>query len=331
MEMFKGFQFHIPNLKHVICYKHFKDNVETYLRGKLSDDASYENVHFDIFGTLVESPDEEAFDESLNNLKSLWDAIHPDLFRWFERYQATTIKSSLLPSRRADAGLGTDCFYNNANESINNILKLQTSRKSSISDIVVEWQKIAAAQEMNCKRAIFSQGPYSLKAKFKDVGVPESTYYRMPPSERANVLGSGILSNMHSGKRVGRKPSETPRKRARGSTAKQFCNKEYKHNDYVYFVLLGNCQARKCYSCSADFHRSEEAEVVGVVQTRRKYFDRTTGKLTISKRPQAAYCHIKCLGKKEDYDKDYHICNYMEAYITKADMSILRMFDKQID
>mgnify|MGYP001791942494 FL=1 len=29
MEMFKGFQFHIPNLKHVICYKHFKDNVET--------------------------------------------------------------------------------------------------------------------------------------------------------------------------------------------------------------------------------------------------------------------------------------------------------------
>ena len=62
--------------------------------------------------------------------------------------------------------------------------------------------------------------------------------------------------------------------------------------------------------------RSEGAEVIGVVQTRRKCFDRTTGKLTISKRPQAAYCHIKCVGKKEDYDKDYHICNYMEAYIT---------------
>ena len=77
---------------------------------------------------------------------------------------------------------------------------------------------------------------------------------------------------------------------------------------------------------------SKKAEVIGVVQTRRKYFDRTTGKLTISKRPQAAYCHIKCLGKKKrDYDKDYHICNYMEAYINKADMLILCMFDKQID
>ena len=38
-EMFKGFQFHIPNLKHVIRHKHFKDNVETYLGNYILQNA----------------------------------------------------------------------------------------------------------------------------------------------------------------------------------------------------------------------------------------------------------------------------------------------------
>lgn len=140
IEMYNGFKVHRPNLQHMVCYKHVKDNVDSHPSCKLPT-ALYNGVHEDIFETSLDSLNEEQFDSAYAHLKPVWHEINPDLEKWFTKYQATTFRS-LVQQKRLDDGLGEKLFYNNANESINNYLKSRTTRKSTIPVIVNEWEKL---------------------------------------------------------------------------------------------------------------------------------------------------------------------------------------------
>ena len=65
-------------------------------------------------------------------LKPMWDDINEDVYKWFDRYQAATLRSSLLQDKRPDAGKNYYC--NSANESINKYLNMETNRKSAMFD-----------------------------------------------------------------------------------------------------------------------------------------------------------------------------------------------------
>ena len=105
LEMYKGFKLHMPALSHVVCFKHFKDNIEAYLRSKIKSENDYLNIHQDIFHSLLECSSTAAFDEMLMNFKPMWDDINENVYKWFDRYQTATVRSSLLQVKRPDADL----------------------------------------------------------------------------------------------------------------------------------------------------------------------------------------------------------------------------------
>ena len=112
----------MPSLQHIVCMKHLKDNVESYLKSKLCD-AEYNRVHYDIFTALLDCNTETEFKDVLEDLLSTWDSINPDISKWFIRYQAKSFRSLVNENRQA-AGLNDNFFYNNSNESINKMLKV---------------------------------------------------------------------------------------------------------------------------------------------------------------------------------------------------------------
>ena len=333
LETVNGFKIHMPSLQHIVCMKHLKDNVESYLKSKLCD-AEYNRVHYDIFTTLLDCNTETEFKDVLEDLLSTWDSINPDISKWFIRYQAKSFRSLVKENRQA-AGLNDNFFYNNSNESINKMLKVNLNRKSSLKDVIEEWEKLSSNQKSNCERAVLSRGLFRVKAKYSRMTYDPQKFFKLSSNQRKSILEAVFnypktsdcsqetltqAATRNCNKRVGRKLNETQRKRKKTSHASQFCSFESKHKSHVYFRFSTDCRAQKCYACDGVF-RKEENELLGVVMTYRKYRDRTSGSITLSKTPQNTYSHLKCLGRREDFRKPFHMCNYMNTCVSQAQIS----------
>lgn len=266
------------------------------------------------------------------------------------RYQAKSLRT-LARTKREAAGLGANFFYNNSNESINKLLKDSLTRKSLLKDIVRKWEKIVEQQKSNCERAVVSQGLYRFKAKYNNLTHSPDKFHRLSSENRKKVVenvcrqsevgydqvvnascvsksstrqtltGSATINCAR--KRLGRKINERPRNRKKITAASLFCTDVYKPNTNVFFRYLDTTKARKCYACDASFSK-ENIELLGVVMTYRKYRDPVTGVLTVSKKAQKVYCHLRCLDRRDDFKKPYHICNYLNTVISNGDNAVIQ-------
>jgi hypothetical protein len=330
LETVNGFKIHMPLLQHIVCFKHLKDNVESYLKSKLCD-AEYNKIHYDMFTTLLDSNTEAEFEEVLEALLSSWNSINPDITKWFIRHQAKSFKSLVRENRQA-AGLIVNFFYINSNESVNKELKRNLTRKSSPKVLLEEWEKQGNNQKNNCERAVLSKGLFKLKSKYSRMSSDPQEFCKLSSEKRKRILASvfkypsmtsdgrtetltqAVTRNCN--KRVGRKLNENQRKRKKASHASQFCAFESKHQSHVFFRFSTDCRAKKCYVCDELF-KKEGNELLGVVMTYRKYRVKDSGTITISKTPQNTYCHLKCLDWREDFRKPYHMCNYLNISVSR--------------
>lgn len=130
-----------------------------------------------MFLDLASCFEEHEFDEHLQEIKhKLRDAAQADIFSWFCRYQRQTFVESLLASKREAAGLKHKFFYNNANESINRLLKTNLIRKSTLKDIITSWEEKCTIQHNNCKRALLSEGIFIIKAQYSHLKIEVKWY-----------------------------------------------------------------------------------------------------------------------------------------------------------
>jgi len=110
-----------------------------------------------MFLDLASCFEEHEFDEHLQEIKH------------------KTFVESLLASKREAAGLKHKFFYNNANESINRLLKTNLIRKSTLKDIITSWEEKCTIQH-NCKRALLSEGIFIIKAQYSHLKIEVKWY-----------------------------------------------------------------------------------------------------------------------------------------------------------
>ena len=346
-EIFNAFKIHMPQLRLLLCRKHVGENIERYLNRLNLSAAVKQNILDDIFIDLIESLDEEHLMESFANLKEKWDKINPNIHKWFQTYQLKSFATSLIQDIRIDAGLSKGKhFYNNANESMNNLLKTHISRKTSITKLVAEWEELVASQETNVMRALLDEGKYSLKAQYKYLGINKHNFLKKNEEDRRKLLktfNSAYRKKSATGAatetavsltqtimegvstKAGRKAHENPRKRKAPSATSCFCTDEALHATSV--ILLDRLNpipktSRKisiCYKCNRTY--SDEDQIVGCVKTYRKYLQ--DGKIRVTTDLRNVYVHLSCLDHQDFKDKPIHICNYMHKMLTPDQLALI--------
>ena len=344
MEAINGFKQHMPNIAIILCRKHMEDNIKSYLSSKNLSQAHKEDILSDIFDGLASSTSDEQFDSELTSIKQRWDQINTDIFNWFVRYQADYMKKDMIKKVQINAGLGSKFYYNNANESINKLLKTNLSRKSSLPELIREFSKIASTQHTNCNRALFGEGCYCLKAQFQHVGVERNQWFKLNSAQRQRHIDKFMMSfaNDKNEKRegtlfdaaistvtpnCGRKKSETTRKRKIATVANQFCNDPQLHETHVFFRLVeNNKRVHKCYKCRIEFDQTDI--VVAATKTYRQYRDKRTGNLVLSKELQNVHVHITCMSHVDFKHKQAHICNYLHTQLDQQTIQLIKKYAK---
>ena len=339
LEIYKAFKVFMPNLKLMLCRKHVEDNLETYLKSKRLPSASVQDVLNDIFLELCSALDESHFDEMLETLKEKWDMLHPNIYPWFLRYQAPSFKECMLQTKRSEAGLGEKFYFNNANESANNLLKQKLCRKSTVKEIVENWITVCEAQKVNCELAIISSGNYAVKASNEHLKIDRHKWYKMsaatrqrhieclaqrPFGQKSHLPPMTIANEKRKQTQQGRKPNERPRVQSSRSIATKFCETEACHNTSVLFVTLkDNPRVSVCYKCRGRFKENQATRVVACTKTYRRYYDSMKATMVVSKTPQNVDVHLQCLDHP-DFMKPYHICNYMHVLLGCEEMAEIR-------
>lgn len=329
MEIYNGFKSHMPGLGHMLCKKHLEDNVSEYLSNKSVPGTERQKVLSDIFGYLACCKNEEEYEVSLSEVKRKWDKINVDLYPWFIRYQSNAFKRSMLSTERQRAGLGDKFFYNNANESVNKLIKDRVSRKTSLTEFVKHWESLSQEQQNNCERAMIGAGKYDVKVQFNYLKIDSSKWCTLSLKQRELAINrfmegfngeteSNIRTKAKSTKSLfqvmtrgvnknsGRKPQQTIRKRKGRSIASKYCSDPSKHNHVLLCLLEENSAITRCYHCQRDFDR----RVIRVVATYRVKTD-----------SQNVYVHLWCLNHSNLNETSVHICSYLQGVLTTDEIN----------
>lgn len=98
---------------------------------------------------LVDSENPDIFQAKLASIRDCWNGIEvsnrrtlqgelnqPEFYKWLCEYRAEGMSKTMIKSLRDAAGLvpsdgSTKCFYTNASESINQMLKIKVNYKAS--------------------------------------------------------------------------------------------------------------------------------------------------------------------------------------------------------
>lgn len=177
--LFDAFQQVFPNAVHLLCTLHMKRNVKAKLKELAVGEHIQQVVIGDIFGKqfnsqqiegLIDSCDEEQFEEGLEALSEKWktydmfDNVRKPLHAfgvWFKQYKGCLLKKKMLKPVRTKAGLGSQPlqFTTNASESMNAVLKRKVDyKKSELPAFLDELRKVIDEQEHELERAIINKG-----------------------------------------------------------------------------------------------------------------------------------------------------------------------------
>lgn len=342
LEIFNGFKCHMPKLQHLICRKHVEDNITRYLTQKHLSNASKAEILNDMFLDLTDCEDEESFDAQVLAVKAKWDMVDKDIYPWFVKYQASTFKCSLIKKQRLAAGLQpNEHFYNNANESINKVLKSTLNRKSSIPDIIREFENICETQRNNFHRAIFDDGLYRVRTEYAHCKIKKEHWFSMTAKSRSAAIArfesaycnfdntnlkrkQTLIDIITDGvsKNSGRKPSKGLRKRVKKSQIAEYCTNQVFHQSHVIIRLRTNHPlVRICHSCRETF--DDSVTKVAAVKTYRKFKHPHTGVITLTKQPQFVYAHLNCVSHQDFVKKPFHLCNYLDGILKKEELDLV--------
>ena len=148
-----GFCSKFPISSRLLCIKHFKDDIVSKLTSLGVKSPFKEQILADIFGN--------------SSAKEL----------------------GLVDKESGHDGLGYDFFYNNANESVNEVIKKEAERKKKgWIDCIEVIRSITDRQERNVQRAIVDQGPYKLKEEYRHLQIDADKWCEADDIERERLI-----------------------------------------------------------------------------------------------------------------------------------------------
>ena len=126
-----------PQLIHLRCFNHFKNNIANHLKSVGVDENNRRCIVADIFGQqegarfeegIVDSEDEEEFQVRLETLSNVWSerlgVKGLEFHRWFLKNKADAMRKKMLAPIRQQAGLGKPPkpYYSSRVECANSLL-----------------------------------------------------------------------------------------------------------------------------------------------------------------------------------------------------------------
>ena len=191
--LFRGFLQAFPNATHVLCKKHFEDDIQRKFTSLgISGKDRWEFMK-DIFGCdkdnqrgLIDSKDQEEFRSRLSNMQKIWETreisarntASASFYSWFVKYQSKDMEEKALLNVRKKAGLRDEFFYNNNVESSHNVLKQSCNRKmSDWPTFVSQVRELVDRQQRGVERALVGTGPSTLAPAYSHLEVDSHKWY----------------------------------------------------------------------------------------------------------------------------------------------------------
>ena len=179
----------LPDAIRLKCKIHKRDNVKKKLQAMKISTACEGEILKDIFGEvtggtlfrgLYHSKNPDALDQKLADLHEKWENLAPDFFRWFQKEEAGTFKTSMIESVRRAAQVEDD-FTMNASESLKSWVDRE---KSTMTGFNEKFENLRAAQESEAEKAIYGCGEYELAENFNHLQVEPNKWKQMSPQSR---------------------------------------------------------------------------------------------------------------------------------------------------
>ena len=205
-----AFHSAFPNAIHLRCFLHFKDNLKHKLEHKMKIPRHVSNEFlFNVLGCvssrekgLVNAEDEEIFTTQLESLREPWNEreeaatkMEPIFHDWFIRNCSNTIRSTMLPTIRKSAGLGTPPapYYMNALESMNSLLKRYTNNKKlDLCTFITKLKDVIDVQFQEVDRAVAGLGEYSVSDRFPQFIFSAAEWAQLNTEQRKKVLSKFV-------------------------------------------------------------------------------------------------------------------------------------------
>ncbi len=213
-----SFSHSFPTAVQLRCFIHMKKNVAEKLKECGLPTSVAQEIISDIFGKhcgstysegLVDATSVEHFDERLAKCEEVWNAREmpyaplggPRFFDYFRRYKSSAVCYTMRRDIRESVGLGSppEIFTTNASESINALMKRKVDYKES------EWPhfnaevgEVVKQQQEEIVRALSGRGQFRLLPQFSHYSVSATTWTRMKPEQRREVINKFSKATMKS-------------------------------------------------------------------------------------------------------------------------------------
>ena len=115
----------------------------------------------------------------------------PQFYDWFITYCKDIVKNTMLKSHRIAAGLGNppQPYYTNDVESMNNVIKHQTSFKvQELPQFVESMKKMIDCQKREIEKAIIGMGEYRVSPEFRNLAVDARLFFQKTVKQREKVI-----------------------------------------------------------------------------------------------------------------------------------------------
>ena len=172
-----------PRATCVLCAKHLKDNAIDNLRKSLPQPVVTDIVS-KLFGPsgILSLEDQVTFDELRDELTDTYDIpyLADRLLPNLEQYVfMPRLRHPWLPR----------LWYNNCNESYNNVIKRSTNWVvQKLPDLITKLYDLEQDQSLNVRGALHDTGKYSLAAQAAILKVSYQTWTQLTPEQRSRRL-----------------------------------------------------------------------------------------------------------------------------------------------
>ena len=189
--LINGWKAVFKNALHLQCDLHMRENIDAQLKEYGVDNFLAMKVLFNIFGRqighsklkgLVDCTSEHDFDTFLEKCLKEWKQFGvPAPFLEYFREKAELIRKTMTADIRMKAGLGypPELYRQQGNESVNNMIKREMSKKMSIVQFLNHLRYLVDQQQQEVEMAIFGRSNcYSIKPEYKHYAVSEGLWYQ---------------------------------------------------------------------------------------------------------------------------------------------------------
>lgn len=205
----EGFLLQFPNVKHLLCFRHMRQNFERKLRDLGIHDPYVTSFCTEIFGRqegtsfrsgLVDCSSEAEFTTKLLDLQSVWDqrqieatgTSSPSFHSWVMKHHAEDLREKMLRPLREAAGLGVppSSYTTNANESMNARIKQQVDYKANQLHLFCEKMRdLVLAQDKDIERTFtMDTGAYCLREEYRDLGYTARDWVKSSKRENERYM-----------------------------------------------------------------------------------------------------------------------------------------------